>query len=93
MAKIPKLKSNEKIREFWDNNSLSNFEEELKPAGILFQKPRKEVLSVRLDPPFLAPLKAIAKSVGIGYSSLARMWIIERIKKELRGVKTSHRHA
>ena len=83
MAKIPKFKNDEEIRGFWDKHSLSEFKEDLKTAHITFQKPQKEVISIRLDRSLISPLKVMAKRIGIGYSSLARMWVIERIKKEL----------
>ena len=90
MAKIPKFKNDEEIREFWDKHSLSDFEEDLKPASITFQKPRKEVITLRLERSFIIPLKAIAKRIGIGYSSLARIWVMERIKKELHTKKMAN---
>ena len=87
MAKIPKFKSDREIREFWDKHSLSDFENDLEPAGITFQKPRKEVITIRLERPFISVLKAVARRIGIGYSSLARMWVMERIKKEFHAGK------
>ena len=83
MAKIPKFKNDREIRDFWDKHHLSDFEEDLKPAGIAFQKQHKEVVTIRLDRPIISTLKAMAKRMGIGYSSLARIWVMEKIQKEL----------
>ncbi len=95
MTKIPKFKNDQETREFWDKHSLSEFEEDIKPATITFLKPRKEVITLRLERSFIIPLKVLAKRIGIGYSSLARMWVMERIKKELHAEKmaNTHRHA
>jgi len=32
-------------------------------------------------------MKAIAREKGINYSTLARMWLIERVKKEIEEIK------
>ena len=83
MSKIPKFKSDREVREFWDTRSLADYAEDLKSAPISFHKPRKEVITLRLDRPVVTKLKIMAKKFGIGYSSLARMWVMEKIEKEL----------
>jgi predicted DNA binding CopG/RHH family protein len=46
-------------------------------------KPEKQVMTIRVDKKLVNAMKAIAKEKGINYSTLARMWLIERTKKEI----------
>lgn len=85
MAKIPKFKSDKEAREFWDTHSLADFEKDLRPAkGVVFVKPEKQIVSLRLDRKIINALKSFAAKKGIGYSPLLRMWILEKFYKEVR---------
>ena len=88
-AKIPKFKSLEEERRFWDSHSITEFMDELKPVKVEFVRPKKKLISLRLDTPQIASLKKIASSRGLGYLSLIRSWITERLSKEHRA---SHTH-
>ncbi|MDP2905140.1 MAG: CopG family antitoxin [Candidatus Omnitrophota bacterium] len=90
MNKIPKFKSLEEERKFWDTHDSTEFLDELKPAKIKFVRPKKKLVSLRLDTPQLACLKEIAAERGIGYLTLMRMWIIERLTREHRPAHTHH---
>jgi len=83
MAKIPKFKSDKEAAEFWDTHSLADYEEDLKPAkDVVFVRPDRQIISLRLDTKIVKALKRIASEKGIGYSPLLRMWIIERFRRE-----------
>jgi len=85
MAKIPRFKSDKEARAFWDTHSLADFEEDLRPAkNVVFVKPDRQVISLRLDRKIVSALKALAHRKGIGYSSLLRMWVLERFSQEAR---------
>ena len=88
--KIPKFKSLEEERRFWDNHSTADFLNELTPVNIKFVRPKKKLISLRLDTPHLARLKEIAATRGIGYLTLMRMWILERLSREHRPAHTHH---
>jgi predicted DNA binding CopG/RHH family protein len=45
---------------------------------------KERALTLRLDETTLAWLKEIAEKKGLGLSSLARMWILERLSNESR---------
>jgi len=47
------------------------------PQGLSFRKER--VLTLRLDEPTIAGLKAVADQKGLGISTLVRMWVRERL--------------
>ncbi len=83
MARIPRFKSDKEAAEFWDTHSLADFESELHPAkGIVFIKPDRQIVSLRLDRNLVTTLKHFAHQKGIGYSALLRMWVLERLSQE-----------
>ncbi len=79
---IPKFKSLEEERKFWATHSITEFMDELKPVKAEFVKPKKKLISLRLDTPQIRSLKEIASRKGLGYLSLIRYWINERLSKE-----------
>jgi len=88
MRKIPKFKSDQEAAQFWDTHSLIEFEDNLELVKEkVFVKPEKQVMTIRVDKKLANALKIIAREKGINYSTLARMWLIERIKKEMEGMK------
>lgn len=87
MKKMPEFKTEEEEVHFWDKHSLDEFDHELELIeNVKFIKPQKKLVSVRLDPQQIDVLKKIALGKGIGYLTLIRMWITEKLKEE---VKTS----
>ena len=48
---------------------------------VYFERPRKQVVTLRLDRPLIQRLRAIAMKKGIPYSTLIRMWLVERCAK------------
>jgi predicted DNA binding CopG/RHH family protein len=83
--RIPEFKSDKEIADFWDSHSISDFDHELEEAkDIIFVRPQRQSISIRLDKKYVQVLKALASEHGIGYSSLLRMWLIERIKREIK---------
>ncbi|MBI1882750.1 MAG: hypothetical protein HYS08_00885 [Chlamydiae bacterium] len=84
MAKIPKFKSDKEAAEFWDTHSLADYEEDLRPANdIVFVKPKRQVVTLRLDKKIVNSLKALGTKKGIGYSAILRMWILEKFNQEM----------
>lgn len=89
-SRIPKFKSLEKERKFWDTHSITDFLDELKPVKVEFVRPRKKLVSVRLDTSQIQSLKSIAVRKGLGYLSLMRLWICERLTREQALTHTHH---
>jgi len=88
MGKIPKFKSDQEAAQFWDTHSLIEFEDDLELVKEkVFVKPEKQVMTIRVDKKLANALKIIAGEKGINYSTLARMWLIERLKKEIEEIK------
>lgn len=86
--KIPRFKSDQYVAQFWDAHSLTEFEDDLEPVKErVFTRPEKQVMTIRVDKELVKAIKAIAREKGINYSTLARMWLIERLKKEMEDTK------
>jgi len=88
--KIPKFNTEEEEVNFWDNHSLDEFNEDLTLAeDVKFAKSRKKLVSLRLDSQQIEILKKIAAGKGIGYLTLVRMWITEKLKEEITSKRIS----
>ncbi|MFH0800802.1 MAG: CopG family antitoxin [bacterium] len=80
MAKIPSFKKDEEAAAFWETHSLADFDEDLELASeVAFELPQKQTLSVRLDARDVQLLKKLARYKGIGHSTLARIWVKEKL--------------
>ena len=66
--------------EFWDTHDITDYLDELTPVEVRFAKNLSEGLHIRLEPDTLAQLRREAKQKGIGPTTLARMWIMERLQ-------------
>ncbi len=78
---VPDFKTDQEAAEFWDTHSLEDFDLE-EVHDIYFKRPRRQVVALRLDPPTLRSVKAIALRKGVPYSSLIRMWVVESARRE-----------
>ena len=89
--RIPKFKSEQEEAKFWHTHSVTDYLHELKEVhNVKFPKPRKRLISVRMDDAMIKPLKKIAAAKGIGYLTLIRIWIAERLFRERRLMHTHH---
>lgn len=82
ITKIPKFKSYEEEAHFWDTHSIADFKGELKKVDLKVKKPLKMTFTVRLDPKTVKELDNVAKDKGVGPRTLARMWLLEKLKEE-----------
>lgn len=81
---IPEFSSSEEEAEFWDTHSPLDYPEywQEDTEGIEVGRPLEHVLSVRLDARTLARIMRVGERKGAGASTLARMWIMERLEAE-----------
>lgn len=79
--KIPRFKSRQEEAEFWDTHSPLDYGE-WKEVKLKVERPLGHILGVRLDAKTITKLGAIGRKKGIGASTLARMWLLERLEKE-----------
>lgn len=83
-SRIPEFKSREEEAEWWDTHDLADYQDEFKTVNARFAKKLSslsEGITIRLDPRTLAALRSEAQQKGIGPTTLARMWILERLQK------------
>ena len=78
-SRIPTFASHEEEAEFWDTHDLSDYWDELKPVKVKFAKNLSQGITIRLDAKTLEELREQAHEKGIGPTTLARMWILERL--------------
>jgi predicted DNA binding CopG/RHH family protein len=92
-GKIPSFKDIEEEAEFWDTHSLTDFLEESEPVEINVTGELAERLTVRLEQADREELARRAASKGLGPSTLARMWLKERLQQEQEAEKSPKRRA
>ena len=80
-SRIPNFKNIQEEADFWDTHEITDFEDETKNVDIVFdlKKPRDDVLVVRLQKKLRDRLENIARNKGLNISTLARMWLIEKL--------------
>jgi hypothetical protein len=81
-SKIPRFRSRAEEAEFWDTHDSTQFEDEFEEVKIRVARPLGHILAVRLDATTLDKLAAVGRKKGIGPSTLARMWLLERLERE-----------
>lgn len=84
MDKIPKFDSEREEAQFWETHDSTQFLSETEPIDAVFvdARPAKKLISFRLDPAAIDRLRTVAKRKGIGYQTLMRMWVMERLNQE-----------
>ena len=68
------------LRDYYDTHSAMG-KGPLRPVKIEFRNPRI-LIALRIDDEILVGLKRVAQRKGLNYSTLARMWITERLRDE-----------
>ena len=81
--KIPKFKSYEEEAEFWDTHSPLDYGA-WKEVKLEIAKPLEHILGVRLDAKTIGHLTKLGNEMGIGPSTLVRMWVMEKLKSSFR---------
>ena len=81
MKKIPKFRAEKEEANFWATHDSTDYLSETKEAKVKFTRPKKKLVSLRLDENTIAKLKKLAESKGIGYLELVRMWVLENLSK------------
>jgi predicted DNA binding CopG/RHH family protein len=79
--KIPNFKNEEEEIKFWDEHSLSEFDNDLEEVKVECIRDN-DILPVRLDHDDIQHIKNLAKKKGLTQGTLARLWIKERLIQE-----------
>ncbi len=82
---IPKFKNEDDEREFWATHDSAEFINWNKAEKITFPnlKPSVRKISLRLPESMLEELKLLANKRDVPYQSLLKIFLSERIEKEL----------
>jgi hypothetical protein len=80
-GRIPAFNTIEEEAEFWDTHSFTDFEEEWVPVEVRVGGALSSPLSVRLDQDDRQELDRRAREMGVGPSTLVRMWVKERLAR------------
>jgi predicted DNA binding CopG/RHH family protein len=78
-SRIPEFANREEEAKFWDKHDTTDFEEEFHPVKVRFAKNLSEGITIRFDSETLSRLRREAQAKGVGPTTLARMWIMERL--------------
>jgi len=81
MKKIPKFKTEKEEADFWAKHDSTDYLPETKEVKVKFTRPKKKLVSLRLDEKTIKELKKLANDKGIGYLELIRMWVIENLRR------------
>ena len=75
--------SYEEEANWWDTHSFADFWDELEDVNIVFdlKKPRDETIILRVQKDIKDRLDRVARSKGLNMSTLARMWLIEKLSQ------------
>jgi predicted DNA binding CopG/RHH family protein len=81
--KVPKFKNVKEERKFWDSHESTNYLDDFKEAkDVVFVRPKKQVISLRLEPKIINKLKELADQEGLPPTTYARMLIIKAIRNK-----------
>jgi hypothetical protein len=84
-SRIPEFATIEEEAEFWDTHDSAEFEDEFEELDeplevLMYRAAPKRALTVRLEPDLIDMLAGVARTKGVGPSTLARMWIMEQLR-------------
>jgi uncharacterized protein (DUF4415 family) len=90
---VPEFKSEREVHEFWGSHSLSEelletFEPRSErdnlppPRERTIMRPRKGVVSVRMENDLVNRLRVLAAVKGVGYQTLLRQFVADRVYEE-----------
>jgi len=82
---IPKFKNEDEEREFWATHDLTDYLDYFQPVELDLSelKPSTKSVTIRLPESLLATLKNLAHQRDVPYQSLMKIFLAERIEKEL----------
>ncbi len=90
--RLPTFSSDEEERAFWETHRPGDYVGTMQPGQVQVSrgfrarvKERKKNLTLRMEPSRIEEIKAVARELGLGYQTLMRMWVIERLRREKAG--------
>ena len=86
MKKLPKFKNEDEEREFWNSHDSTAYVEwgTAEKVKLPNLKPSARTISIRLPESMIEDLKLLANKRDVPYQSLMKIFLSERIGKELK---------
>ena len=85
-GRIPSFANRDEEAEFWDTHDVTTFVgNELQPVELSVGGELAERLTIRLDQDDRSELNRRARDIGVGPSTLVRMWVKERLNQGANG--------
>lgn len=86
IKKIPKFKNEDEEREFWAKHDSTGYLNWSNARKVIFSnlRPSIKTISLRLPESMLAELKLLANKKDVPYQSLLKIFLAERLEKELK---------
>ena len=86
--KIPNFKNEEQEREFWDTHDSTEYIDWNNGEKLVLPnlKPSLKTISLRLPETLIDELKVLANKKDVPYQSLLKMFLAERVEKELKNL-------
>src|SRR5688572_22717290 len=89
-SRIPPFADYHEEAAFWDSHDFGDYWEETEPVEVEFSKQLSANFAVRLNSSTLESLRKHAEQKGVSPSTLARMWLVERLQEiEASSAKTA----
>jgi predicted DNA binding CopG/RHH family protein len=86
---LPRFRSEEEEREFWEEHDSVEYVDWSRARKMVLPnlKPSTRTISLRLPEMMLDELKLLANRKDVPYQSLIKVFLAERIERELRGFR------
>lgn len=78
-SRIPDFKNRAEEAKYWDTHDITDYLDELKPVRVRVARNLNQGITIRFDAATLEQLRLRARKKGLGPTTLARMWILERL--------------
>jgi predicted DNA binding CopG/RHH family protein len=85
MKKVPKFRDEDSERDFWARADSTEYVDwkKAKRAVLSKLKPSQKTISLRLPEMMIEELKLLSNKVDVPYQTLIKIFLADRIKKEL----------
>jgi predicted DNA binding CopG/RHH family protein len=83
---VPKFRTEDEERAFWATHDSTGYVDWREAGRVVFPtlKPSRKTISSRLPASMIQELKALANKRDVPYQSLLKMFLAERLDRELR---------
>ncbi len=80
-SRIPTFKNYQEEANWFDTHDMADYQDEFTTVKVRFARNLTVPLTIRFDEATLNELRVRARARGIGPTTLARMWVLERLQE------------